>query len=89
MTSCIVYSFFLLLFIIWTLINLWSRWNQLIEPVSSNGFDLHNFQQLIYPSITICNIVPDVNLIHNVKYFLKNKQKNYNLIKPYFFNKKI
>ena len=44
----------------------WTR-NDLIEPVSNNGFDLRNFQQLIYPSITICNLVPDVFLIHNVK----------------------
>jgi hypothetical protein len=65
MTGCAIYSIFLILFLIWTLINLWSRWNQLIEPVSSNGFDLHPFQQLIYPSITVCNITPNVKLHHN------------------------
>jgi hypothetical protein len=60
-----MYTFFLLLFLIWTLINLWSRWNQLIEPVSSNGFDIHSFQQLLFPSITICNAIPNVKLKHN------------------------
>jgi hypothetical protein len=68
-TACIVYSFFLILFLIWTFFNLWSRWNQLIEPVSNNGFDLRNFQQLIYPSITICNLVPEVTLLHNVNHY--------------------
>ena len=65
-TSCLTYTFFLLLFFIWTLINLWERWNQIIEPVSSNGFDIQNFQQLIYPAITVCNLVPNVKLIHKV-----------------------
>jgi hypothetical protein len=65
LTGCIIYGIFLLLFLIWTLINLWEKWNQIIEPVSSNGFDIQNFQQLIYPAITICNVVPNVRLRHN------------------------
>lgn len=64
-TACIMYTLFLLLFLVWTLTNLWSRWNQLIEPVSSNGFDIHSFQQLLFPSITICNAIPNVKLKHN------------------------
>lgn len=71
MTGCIIYGVFLLLFMIWTLINLWERWNQIIEPVSSNGFDIQNFQQLIYPAITICNLVPNVKLQHKVEIHIK------------------
>ena len=52
-TSCIIYTIFIFLFLLWTLINLWTRWNEIIYPVPSNGFDLQNFKQLIYPSITI------------------------------------
>jgi len=46
--------------------NLWERWNQLISPVSSNGFDIENFHQLIYPAITICNLTPNVKITHKV-----------------------
>lgn len=64
-TSCIIYTIFIFLFLIWTLINLWTRWNEIIYPVPSNAFDLQNFKQLIYPSITICNISPNIPLTHN------------------------
>jgi hypothetical protein len=65
-TGCLTYCFFLLLFIIWTLNNLWERWNEIIEPETSNGFDIQTFKQLIYPAFTICNIVPGVKLTHKV-----------------------
>jgi hypothetical protein len=46
--------------------NLWSRWDQLIEPVSSNGFTMKQFDQLIYPTIKICNFLPGIKLEHKV-----------------------
>ena len=64
-TSCVIYTVFIFLFLIWTLLNLWTRWNEIIYPVPSNAFDLQNFKQLIYPSITVCNISPNIPLTHN------------------------
>ena len=72
-TSCIIYTIFIFLFLLWTLINLWTRWNEIIYPVPSNGFDLQNFKQLIYPSITICNISPGVPLTHSKCQNFQNK----------------
>jgi hypothetical protein len=68
LSGCLVYCIFVFLFIIWTMMNLWSRWNQIIDPVASNGFDIQNFQQLIYPAITVCNLVPNVKIDHKVYY---------------------
>ena len=64
-TSCVIYTVFIFLFLIWTLINLWTRWNEINYPVPSNAFDLHNFKRLIYPRITVCNISPNIPLTHN------------------------
>ena len=74
-TSCIIYTIFIFLFLLWTLINLWTRWNEIIYPVPSNGFDLQNFKQLIYPSITICNISPGVPLTHSKCQNFQNKKE--------------
>ena len=64
-TSCVIYTVFIFLFLIWTLLNLWPRWNEIIYPVPSNAFELQNFQQLIYPNITVCNIYHNMPLTHN------------------------
>jgi len=61
---CCVYLTFLLMFFVWTLVNLWSRWEQLIEPVSSSGFTIQQFDQLFYPAIKICNFLPGIKLEH-------------------------
>jgi hypothetical protein len=71
--SCSVYSVFLILCSIWTLMNLWQHWNQLISPVSSNGFDVASFHQLIYPAITICNISPNIKILHKVRKKYQNR----------------
>jgi len=63
-TSCIVYGVFLIIFIIWTLLNLWAKWEEIIEPVPGSGFEMKKFQQLIYPAITLCNVTPNVTLTH-------------------------
>lgn len=64
LTGTLLYGFFGVLFLIWTLKLLWDRWNEIINPVSSNGFDIMNFHQLLYPAITICNIMPGIQIEH-------------------------
>lgn len=56
--SCYLYVFCAILFALWTFDLLWDRWNQIINPVSSNGFETELFHQLLYPAITLCNLVP-------------------------------
>lgn len=56
--SCYLYVFCAILFALWTFDLLWDRWNQIINPVSSNGFETELFHQLLYPAITLCNILP-------------------------------
>ena len=64
-SSCVIYLICALLFILWTLDLLSERWNQIVNPVSSTGFDITVFQELLYPEITICGISPEVTLKHN------------------------
>lgn len=61
-TSCILYVVCIFLFLIWTLNVLWEHWNQIINPVSSTGFDMKQYEQLLYPAITICSIVPNTRI---------------------------
>lgn len=64
-TTCTIYGIFIFLFFLLTIINLWTRYNELLNPVSSNLFTNKQYDQLVYPSITLCNIFPDIPLIHN------------------------
>jgi len=50
--------------------HLWQRWNSIISPESNNGFDQQEFQQLIYPAITVCNLSPTIKITHKVDYFV-------------------
>jgi hypothetical protein len=53
--------------------NLWEKWDEIIEPMPSSGFEMKNFQQLIYPAITLCNLTPNVTLTHRA---CMNYEKN-------------
>ena len=53
--------------------NLWEKWDEIIEPMPGSGFEMKKFQQLIYPAITLCNLTPNVTLSHKA---CLNHEKN-------------
>ena len=61
-TSCLMYLILVVIFLLWTFNLLWDRWNDIFNPVSSNGFLLTQYDQLIYPAVTICSLSSSIKI---------------------------